>query len=379
MGAEAYFGSALAEYQYLSTMGFGNYVINNQYSQTLSENRVPNLDFGWEVANNANIGLDASFLNSKLSLEFDYFYNKRTKILISRGNSIPGSSGITDKLPPVNLGKVNNKGFEFKLSYNDRIGELGYGLSVNGGYSKNKIVFWDETPGAPAWQRSTGMPTGTDLIYQYIGVFKDQAEIDANKIDYSAFTSKLRPGDMKFMDVNGDGKIDGNDQIRSDKTSTPTFTGGFNLSLQYKNFDFSALIQGATGGVQIVGLTESGDIGNFLEWSYKNRWSIDNPSSEFPRLSNRGQTYYTDFNIAGRNTYWLRSNNYVRLKNVELGYTLPAAWCKKAGVNGLRVYVNALNLFTFDKIGIWDPESTNSSAQYYPQARVINTGVKVTF
>jgi len=379
MGAEAYFGSALAEYQYLSTMGFGNYVINNQYSQTLAENRVPNLNFGWEVANNSNIGLDASFLNSKLSFEFDYFYNKRTKILISRGNSIPGSSGITDKLPPVNLGKVNNKGFEFKLSYNDRIGELGYGLSVNGGYSKNKIVFWDETPGAPAWQQSTGMPTGTDLIYQYIGVFKDQAEIDANKIDYSAFTSKLRPGDMKFMDVNGDGKIDGNDQIRSDKTSTPTFTGGFNLSLQYKNFDFSALIQGATGGVQIVGLTESGDIGNFLEWSYKNRWSIDNPSSEFPRLSNRGQTYYTDFNIAGRNTYWLRSNNYVRLKNVELGYTLPSAWCKKAGVSGLRVYVNALNLFTFDKIGIWDPESTNSSAQYYPQARVINTGVKVTF
>jgi len=379
MGAEAYFGDALAEYQYLSTMGFGNYIINDQLSQTLVENRVPNLNFGWEVANNANVGLDASFLNNKLSLELDGFYNKRTNILIARGNSIPGSSGITDKLPPVNLGKVNNKGFEFKLSYNDQKGDFGYGISVNGGYSKNKIIFWDETPGAPDWQRSTGMPTGTELAYEYIGVFRDQAEINANKIDYSGLTGLLLPGDMKFKDVNGDGKINGDDKIRLDKTSTPTFTGGLNLNLTYKNFDFSALIQGATGGLQIVGLTESGDIGNFLEWSYINRWTIDNPSSEFPRLSNRGKTYFTDTNNAANNTYWLRSNNYVRLKNVEIGYTLSPDICKKIGISSLRVYVNGLNLFTLDKIKIWDPESTNSSAQYYPQARVINTGIKAAF
>ena len=379
MGAEAYFGDALAEYQYLSTMGFGNYITNNQQTQTLHENRVPNLSFGWEVANNSNIGLDAAFLGNRLNLEFDYFSNKRTKILISRANSIPGSSGITDKLPPVNLGKVNNKGFEFKIGYSDKVGDLNYSVSVNGGYAKNKIIFWDETPGAPEWQRSTGMPTGTQLVYEYTGVFRDQAEIDANKIDYSAFTGRLLPGDMKFRDVNGDGKINGDDQVRLDRTNTPTFTGGFNLSLQYKNFDFSALIQGATGGVQSVGLTESGDIGNFLEWSYRNRWTIDKPSSEFPRLSNRGQTYFTDLNIAGNNTYWIRNNNYVRIKNVELGYTLPGDICKKIGLSALRVYVNGLNLFTFDKIKIWDPESTNSSAQYYPQARVINSGIKATF
>ena len=139
------------------------------------------------------------------------------------------------------------------------------------------------------------------------------------------------------------------------------------------------MIQGATGGLQIVGLTESGDIGNFLEWSYINRWTIDNPSSEYPRLSNRGKTYFTDTNNASNNTYWLRSNNYVRVKNVELGYSLSPDICKKIGIASLRVYVNGLNLFTFDKIKIWDPESTNSSAQYYPQARVINTGIKAAF
>lgn len=379
MGAEAYNNDALAEYQYLSTMGFSNYVINDKFTPTIYEASVPNPDFTWEVANNLNVGLDASFLDNRLAFEFDYFYNKRTKILISKANSVPESSGILDKLPPVNLGKVDNRGFEFKLSYNDQVGELGYGVSVNGGYAKNKIVFWDETPGAPEWQRSTGRPTKTELAYSYDGVFRDQNEINNNKIDYSAITPTLLPGDMKFVDTNGDGKINGDDQVRMDKTSTPTFTGGLNFNLQYKNFDLSVLVQGATGGVQIIGLTESGDIGNFLEWSYQNRWTIDNPSSENPRLSNRGKTYYTDMNNAARNTYWFRSNNYVRLKNVELGYSLSDKNSQSLGLKALRFYVSGLNLFTVDKIKIWDPESTNSSSQYYPQARVINAGVKVTF
>ncbi|KQM75191.1 SusC/RagA family TonB-linked outer membrane protein [Pedobacter sp. Leaf216] len=379
MGAEAYFGDALQEYQYLSLMNFGNYIFNDLVTKTLTEGKVPNFNFGWEVANNTNIGLDASFLNNKLSLEFDYFYNKRTNILISRGSSVPESSGITDRLPPVNLGKVNNKGFEFKLSYNDQVGDLNFGVSVNGGYAKNKIIFWDETPGAPEWQRSTGRVTSSWLVYDYDGVFKDQADINANTLNYSALTGTLRPGDMKFKDINGDGKINADDKIRLDKNGTPTFTGGVNFNLQYKGFDLSVLIQGATGGMQIVGLTESGDIGNFLEWSYLNRWSIDNPSSVNPRLSNRGATYYTDSNNALNNTYWLRSNNYIRLKNVELGYTLPTTLVEKAGLNSVRVYSNGLNLATLDKIKIWDPESTNTSGQYYPQARVINFGIKATF
>ncbi|WP_421942187.1 SusC/RagA family TonB-linked outer membrane protein [Pedobacter sp.] len=379
MGAEAYFGDALQEYQYLSLMNFGSYVFNDAITKSIYEGKVPNLDFGWEVANNTNVGLDASFLNNKLSLEFDYFYNKRTNILISRGSSIPESSGIADRLPPVNLGKVNNKGFEFKLSYNDQIGDFNFGVSVNGGYAKNKIIFWDETPGAPEWQRSTGRVTNSWLVYDYDGVFKDQAEISANKINYGALTNNLRPGDMKFKDTNGDGKINADDKIRLDQNGTPTFTGGVNLNLQYKGFDLSVLIQGATGGMQIVGITESGDIGNFLEWSYNNRWSIDNPSAINPRLSNRGATYYTDGNNALNNTYWLRSNNYIRLKNIELGYTLPTNWLEKVGLNSVRLYANGLNLFTVDKIKIWDPESTNSSGQYYPQARVINFGVKAAF
>ncbi|HYH56020.1 MAG TPA: SusC/RagA family TonB-linked outer membrane protein, partial [Anseongella sp.] len=271
MGAEAYLpgSSTLAEYQYLASMGYGSYIIADQVTQSLSESNVPNLNFGWEVANNMNLGLEAAFLDHKLNLEFEYFNNNRTEILITRGGSIPGSSGILDKLPPVNLGEVNNRGWEFQLGYGDQKGDFNYNISVNGGYAKSEIVFWDETPGAPEWQQSTGSPIGADfLLYQYDGVFRDQAAIDANTIDYSAISGTLRPGDMKFKDVNNDGKIDGDDRVRMDKTDVPTFTGGLNVNLQFRNFDLSVLFQGAAGALQFVGLTESGDIGNYLKWSH---------------------------------------------------------------------------------------------------------------
>lgn len=387
MGAEAYIfdpnnisnSVSLAEYQYLNNLGFGSFIINDQVTRTLIESQLANRDFTWEVANNTNVGLDAAFLDNRINLEFDYFNNKRTNILIPRSGSIPGSSGITNKLPPVNLGKVSNRGFDFKVGYADKAGEFSYSVSVNAGYARNRIDFWDETPGAPAWQRSTGKPMNTFLVYDFDGVFPDQASINANTLDYSAITASLRPGDMKFRDINSDGKINGDDQIRLDKSNTPTFTGGLNMNFSFKGFDCTILFQGAAGGLQYIGLTESGDIGNFLNFSYNNRWSIDNPSSTDPRLANRGNTYYTNFSIAGNNTYWARSNDYIRLKNLELGYTIPGTVLKKIGITNARFFVSGLNLFTIDKIKIWDPESTNSSGQYYPQARIINSGIQVSF
>lgn len=381
MGAEAYYPgtSDLAEYQYLATMGYSSYILGDAVAKSLYETHVNNPDFTWETANNTDIGFDASLLNNHVSVEFDYFYNKRTNILITRGNSIPESSGITDKLPPVNLGKVDNRGWEFKVSYMGNSGDWHYSAGVNGGYAKNKIVYWDETPGAPSYQKSTGAPVNSFLAYQYDGVFADQAAVDANTIDYSDITGQIRPGDMKFKDVNGDGKITGDDQVRLDKTNSPSFTAGFNMNVEYKGFDLSVLFQGAFGGLQYIGLTESGDIGNFTKWSYDNRWTVDNHSTTDPRLANRNNTYYADINVAGNNTYWLRSNNYVRLKNMELGYTLPDDLLKKAGIERLRFFVNGLNLITWDKIKIWDPESTSTNGQYYPQAKIINFGLSVQF
>ncbi len=381
MGAEPYFPNTetLAEYQYLSTMGFGNYIINDQVAKTLLETRVVNQNFTWEVANNSNFGIEGTLLNDKISFEFDYFVNNRSKILIPKAGSTPSSAGIDGKLPPQNLGKLQNKGWEFKLSYDGSHNDFTYSVSVNGGYAKNQIKYWDETPGAPSYQRSTGMPYQSFLVYQFDGSFRDQQEIIDNKIDYSPITGNLRPGDMKFKDVNGDGKISADDRIRTEKVQRPWFTGGASINLGYKAFDLSVLLQGTMGGLQIVGLTESGDIGNYLKYDFDHRWTIDNPDTRYPRLTNRNNRYYTNTGQAGINDYFLKSNNYLRIKNIELGYNLPSEVGSKIGLSKFRVYVNALNLITFDKIKVWDPESTNSSGQYYPQSRILNVGLRVAF
>ena len=390
MGAEPYFlgTETLAEYQFLSTMGFGSYIINDQVARTLLETRIANPSFTWEVANNTNFGIEGTLLNDKLSFEFDYFVNNRSKTLIPKAGSTPSSVGIDGRLPPQNLGKLVNKGWEFKVSYDGNAGDFTYSVSVNGGYAKNKITFWDETPGAPIYQHTTGMPYNSFLMYKFDGVFRDQAEIDANKLDYGPITGNLRPGDMKFQDINNDGKISGDDRVRSDKTQRPWFTGGASINLGYKQFDLAMLFQGAMGGLQLVGLTESGDIGNYLKYDYDHRWTIDNPTSEYPRLTNRNNRYYTNVGSGGGftggsgggiNDYFLKSKNYLRLKNVEIAYNLPSEIGSKIGLANFRVYVNGLNFITFDKIKVWDPEATTTSGQYYPQARVLSAGVRVAF
>jgi len=367
-----YYDDKLQEYQYFSTYSFGTYIVNDKLAKTLFESRVPNEMITWEVANNYNLGFDFQFLQGKLNFEFDIFKNRRNSILWRKNASIPQSTGMT--LPAENIGKVDNKGWEFNLGYRGKVGDLGYTVGVNGGYAKNKIIFWDEAPGAPAWQQSTGKPIKTDIYYVYDGVFRDMEDIANNKLDYSAITKTLRPGDMKYKDFNGDGKITPDDKVRRDKNSDPTFQGGFNFSLTYKDFDLSVLFQGATGGEIRVGTDESGSIGNFVEEFYDKRWSISNPSSVYPRLTDRGNQYYS-YN----NTYWMRSTDYLRLKNVEIGYNLASSICSKIGIGSLRLYANGMNLMTWSKIKMYDPEAVNALGQYYPQARLINFGALLSF
>ena len=386
---QVYYNNVLQEYQFLSSYGFGNYSIDNSAFKTLYEPVVPNPNFTWEVAKNTDIGIDGTLFNNHIDFTFDYFYNKRDQILWRKLGSTPQSSGIANLLPPTNIGKSENKGYDFTVGYNGNVKDFRFSVTVNGGYARNKILFQDEPPGAPSWQLATGHPYGGGgggafLPYLYDGVFKDQAEIDKNTVDYSGLTPELKPGDMKFKDIGGrdangnyvkkpDGKIDGDDRVRLDKTQDPTFTGGINITMGYKDFDLSILFQGATGGLLYIG-TESGDIGNYLKYAYDNQWTIDKPSSVDPRIANRGNTYYT-----GNNTYFLRSSDYFRLKNVELGYNMPLKWTDKISIHSFRVYVSGLNLATWDKMKIWDPESTSGDAHYYPQARIINVGARVIF
>lgn len=365
------------EYAFLSNYIAGQYPINNLVATTMREGVVANPNFTWEVSNNSNIGLEGTVLNNKLDFTLEYFFNRRSQMLIYRQGSTPETSGIAGKLPPVNGGKMENKGFEFTFAYNGSAGAFNYQVGANAGYNRNKIVFQDEPTAAPSYQWATGHPLDAYLAYQSDGVFASVEDIENETLDYSAVTNNLLPGDMRFVDYNGDGKINADDKVRLDKSRTPNFNFGITANFQYKNFDLSILLQGATGALLRFG-TESGDIGNYLKYSHDNRWSIDNPSSEHPRLATRNDTYYTGGEYS-LNTYYLFNKNYLRLKNVELGYNVPAALVKRVGLGNLRLYVNGLNLVTWDKYKIFDPESENGAGSYYPQARVINTGLRLTF
>ncbi len=358
--------------QFLATYGFGNYVINNSQVTTLSESRVPNSNITWEVATNINVGLDARFIQNKLNLEFDWFLNKRTDILTTPSASLPALSGISP--PRQNFGEVENKGFDFILGWNDYIGEeFRYGITLNAGYAKNKIIFNDEAEGSPEWQRVTGRSIGAQLIYGYDGVFATQADIDAETLDYSALVNNLRPGDMKLVDYNNDGKITPDDRFRNDKNIYPTLQGGINLTASYKNFDLSTLFQGAWGGEVFFNFGEAGTIGNYLERDYDNRWSVNNPSNVDPRITNRGDQYYSN-----GNTYWRNNTDYMRLKNLELGYNFPQEIIGQIGLSNLRFYINGSNLFTWTD-ALFDPEGLSGSGRDYPVSKILSVGFSVSF
>lgn len=334
----------------------------------LAESVLSNRNTSWEVATQRNIGIDADLFGSKVSIMADYFSNLRHDILWWRNASVPASSGIT--LPRENIGKTKNNGFDFSIDYRNTVGNLSYTIGMNGGYAKNEIVFWDEAPGAPEYQRSTGAPINAPVYYTAIGIFRDQEEVDSYP-----HLSSARPGDVIFEDTNGDGTINANDMVRSDKTDIPRWTGGVNLGVRYKGFDLAVLLQGAAGAQRYI-QTESGTIGNFLKSFYNDRWTESNPNTTTPRTFDRGAEYWASL----ANTYWLHSTDYLRLKNIELGYSLPSSLVSRAQIQNVRLYLNGYNLLTYSPdMKDFDPELGSGDGQGYPLQKIINMGLSVTF
>jgi len=369
----------IAPYQYAANYSYnGTYTFNqNTVVNTTNQIRTPNPNITWEVADQTNIGFDAQMFDGKVSLSADYFYNKRSNILWWKNASVPSSTGLS--LPQQNFAKTANQGFEFVVGYNNHIGDFTYGISFNGSYAKNKILFWDETPGIPAYQQSTGHPMNSMLYYHAIGIFRDQAAVDK----YPHWDG-AQPGDVVFEDVNGDGAINGLDQVRDYKTDIPTFTAGASLNLGYKNFDLSLLVQGAAGAERAY--TEfSGEAGNFRMENVTGRWTPDNMDAKKPRAWNRSAQYWMTDGWPN-NTYWVRSSDYIRLKNLQIGYSLPAKMMKKIGIDGLRIYASGLNLLTLTSFKDFDPEAPNSdpnsiwvNSEVYPLNKNLSFGLTVTF
>ena len=377
----------ISAYQYLSQYAFtgtGAYfgsgdgaALNKGFYLTRTANPLVT----WETANTTNLGFSASFLNGMFSLDFDWFKSKRRDILITRSASIPAYSGLV--LPAENLGKVNNSGVEIVASYRDRAGDFEWGITGNFTYAENKVVYMDEAVATPEWQRTTGNPIDGLVLYKALGIYQNQEQVDN-----TPHMDNAAPGDLIYQDTNGDGTITWDDAIRLNESATPKIVYGFTLNGSWKGLDLNVFFQGQAKAVQLVQPTM-----NMVTDFYEGRWRTENTPEEnlnarWPKAFIK-QTYGDTWN-GSASTWWLRNAAFLRLKSVEIGYTLPKAWTSKIGIQRWRFYVNGNNLFTFDKMKICDPEvgtskddngyAINSNGILaYPLQRMITFGTNITF
>lgn len=364
-------------FQYLNNYSFVNQlVLGSGIVPGIDLTKLANEKIHWEEARKTDIGLEATFLKD-FNLELIYFQQKRSNILAVRNASIPSVSGIVNPygsgslVPSENIGKVNSNGIEATLGYNSHSKAFAYGISGNITYAKSKIINIDEASGVLGYQRQTGQPLNTYLLYTATGIFRSQDELSK----YPHLNGN-RLGDLIYQDVNGDGKITADDQVRTKYGNIPEITYGAVLNAGYKNFDLAAVFAGQAHVSQYV-LPESGTVGNFYSSWADNRWSPTNTGGNYPRVDTRASA-----SINGglyNSTFWLNDASFLRLKNIEIGYNFASGFLGRTKIQGLRLYVNAFNLFTITKVKDYDPEGNSGSGQFYPQQRIVNAGVNVRF
>jgi len=333
------------------------------------EDRTGNVLVTWEKAYKYNVGLDMELFSGALSFTGDLFYERRKNILAQPG-TVPNTLGVVN-LPYVNLGKVENKGYEMTIEFKKQYLNFGYFVKGNMSFARNKILEMDEPSYAGhEYQRRTGRSVNDQYGLLALGLFQSTEDIQ-NSPSQSAYGAQ-QPGDIKYKDMNGDNVINSLDATYLGKSSIPERILGFSFGFNFHHFDLSTLLQGAFGGnVWFTGpriWPFAGDSGVLADIK-DNYWTPDNPDAKYPRIS-----YATNANNNQNSTYWLYSSNYLRLKNVELGYTLPPSLTQRLKIKNLRIFVNGINLVTWDGIKIFDPESPNDSGNY-PQQRVFNAGV----
>ena len=365
-----YFSLYSLYWQYFVT---GNGAGNPVYYESLAGNSKAQ----WEEANQSNIGFDMGLFGSRLNLTADYFHNLRTMILITQTASIPEMTGTAGILPQINLGEVLNQGFDFNITWHESKGKVNYSAGFNLLWAKNKVLFFDEAEGAPEWQKQTGYPMESGLYYEAIGIFQTQEDLD----NYP-HPAVARTGDVIFRDVSNDSIIDGDDMKRIYKNTVPTLTGGLNITVEYRGFDLAALLQGQAGGVRYEQFTGSKGGGNYMKSFYDQRWTEANPYTDFPRTFNRNDEYWVSSENA--NTFWLRKTDFIRLKNIEIGYTIPVNLTKKAGLSQVRIHIGGLNLLTYSPdMKDFDPEmeakGDGFAGQGYPLQKVVTAGISIKF
>lgn len=384
-------GGTSTRFAYFNQYGNGNsygFGPNGSTVSGIKETVLGIEDLTWEKSYKTNVGLDIRLFN-KLNLNIDWYKERRKDILIQR-SSLPGMAGF-DAAIYANMGEMDNTGFDCNLEYQTNITpKVNLRVFGNVTYSKNKIVFRDEPEMEYDYQKSEGTRYGEFYGYISEGYFTSYEEIKSSPEQMR----ELAPGDLKYKDLNGDKKIDANDQCYLGKSNFPSWSYGAGFNLNFHHFDISLFFQGVAdvnimangsyitsewgaAGAGVVPFSGMGQYPNNVISKVLDRWTEDNPNPNawYPRLTAGMST--TDNNYVN-STHWLKDGSYIRLKQASIGYTLENKWLENKGINYLYFYASGQNLLTFSKFKLWDPE-LGSNATNYPLTRMITFGMRVAF
>lgn len=363
-------GSAtgLGLYPSYTLISTGGLILNNTYQQIASLKTIGNQELTWEHSDMLNLGLDVKVLNSRLNFTGEYYIKNTKDILLEM--PVPLEYGFGK--PNMNVGEVRNKGWELSLSWNDRINDFGYSISGNLSDNRNEVVDLGDTG---PWKGSNtytevGLPFNSIYGYESMGLFQSDEEV-ANAPFQNSNTAA---GDIRYKNQNGDNKIDANDRVVIGDPN-PHFLYGVNLGFDYKNFDLNMFFQG-------IGQKDRVIMDNFVRPFYDSSifehhldyWTPENTGAKYPRILNKDDGTHN----YQQSDYWMINAGYFRMKNLQIGYTIPREILRPAGFDRVRVYFSANNLFTVsDFVPGMDPESEKSVS--YPFARTYSFGLNVQF
>ena len=363
-------GSAtgLGLYPSYTLISTGGLILNNTYQQIASLKTIGNQELTWEHSDMLNFGLDVKVLNSRLNFTGEYYIKNTKDILLEM--PVPLEYGFGK--PNMNVGEVRNKGWELSLSWNDRINDFGYSISGNLSDNRNEVVDLGDTG---PWKGSNtytevGLPFNSIYGYESMGLFQSDEEV-ANAPFQNSNTAA---GDIRYKNQNGDDKIDANDRVVIGDPN-PHFLYGVNLGFDYKNFDLNMFFQG-------IGQKDRVIMDNFVRPFYDSSifehhldyWTPENTGAKYPRILNKDDGTHN----YQQSDYWMINAGYFRMKNLQIGYTIPREILRPAGFDRVRVYFSANNLFTVsDFVPGMDPESEKSVS--YPFARTYSFGLNVQF
>ena len=340
----------------------------------LPSSSIGNPEITWETGLKRNIGIESKFFKNSLSLNIDLFDENRKDILTQRNS---GLTTLGQGYPALNVGEVYNKGYEVELDFNRQKGELIYGLNAQVSFARNKIISRDEPVGAPSYQKQEGKRVGQFFGYVTNGFYTSQQDIDSyvpNEL------GRPIPGDLKYVDINGDGRINSDDRTAIGYSRVPEYIFSISPRVSYKGFSVTVMFQGVTNVSSDVILTEQNNGQQMYEFML-NRWTPQTAASAtWPALHSRGNTFIS-YQL---NDFILQDASYLKLRNAEISYNLPKRWLEPLKISSLRVFLTGQNLVTWTRFKMYlDPENINvsnsdfSRQSIYPTSRIYNLGVNI--